>query len=132
MRILCAGLSHKTAPLALREQLAFAPEQIAPALGQLRNRWADGQYLLLSTCNRTEVYAVRPLHGRPREEELARWLADFHPHPAARLEDSLYVHTGQAAVAHLFAVAAGLDSLVPGEPQIVAQIKDALAASRTA
>jgi glutamyl-tRNA reductase len=127
VRLLCVGLNHVTAPLALRETTAVAPGEAPQILRRLRKRWPTAEFLLLNTCNRTELYALRPLHARPREEELREAFASNTTEKTAELDDALYVHAGIDAVRHLFSVASGLDSLVPGESQIVSQIKDALA-----
>jgi glutamyl-tRNA reductase len=132
MRILCVGMNHQTAPLELREKLAFGPEQAARALRELHDRWADAEFLLLSTCNRTELYVARPLHSHPREEELTAWLGEFHTLPAKTYRDALYVNVDGEAIRHMFTVAAGLDSMVPGEGQIVSQVKAALSAAEKA
>lgn len=132
MRLLCVGLNHATAALALRETVAVTPEQALGVLRRLRQRWPASEFLLLSTCNRTELYALRPLHSRPREEELREVFLSQSGKPAEGLNEALYAHAGIDAVRHLFRVAAGLDSLVPGEPQIVSQIKQALALAQEA
>lgn len=132
MRLLCVGMNHTTAPLALRETAAVAPEDVAPLLRNLHQRWPGAEFLLLDTCNRTELYTLRPLHGHPREEELEETFLSRLGAPTAALTEALYLHTGMEAVRHLFSVAAGLDSLVPGETQIVAQSKQALAIARQA
>jgi glutamyl-tRNA reductase len=130
MRILCVGLNHKTAPVSLRERLAFDAPAARLAMETLRGRYGDVELAILSTCNRTELYLARPLHGRPREEEVRDFLGRFHGVPRDDYDGSLYVHADAEAVRHLFTVAAGLDSLVPGEDQILAQVKDAYRAAR--
>jgi len=129
MRILCIGLSHKTADVSVREKVAFDAAQMRRALAELSARWEGAEFAILSTCNRVELYAARPIHAHPRDHELREWLAAFHGADARGFDDALYTLTDAAAAAHLFAVAAGLDSLVPGEPQIVAQMKEAYAAA---
>lgn len=129
MRILCLGLSHKTAPVAVRERLAFDGETARRALADLGERWPKAELLLLSTCNRTELYVARPVHGRPREEDMRQWLAQAAGLEAGELAEALYTLVDTEAARHLFQVAAGMDSLVPGEDQIVSQIKDAYALS---
>jgi len=132
MRILCTGISHKTADVSLRELVAFDAATRAAALGQLARRWPQAEFAILSTCNRVEIYTARPLHGHPREQQLVNWLERFHGLSAGELLDHTYVLADRQAAEHLFAVAAGLDSLVPGEAQIAAQVKDAYAAARQA
>lgn len=125
MRILCTGLNHKTADLAVREPLAFDDREAARAVTDLVETWPEGQFLLLSTCNRVELYVIREVHGHPREQQLHLWLARRRGLGLERFAGSLYTLTDADAMEHLFAVAAGLDSLVPGEDQIVAQLKAA-------
>ena len=132
MQIVCIGMNHKTAGVELREKLSFDPGQMRRALGELARRWAEAEFLLFSTCNRTELYAagVDPAGELgPRTEELSGFLGHFHGLDASDYAGSLYTLADADAAEHLFAVAGGLDSLVPGEAQIVAQIKDAYAAA---
>lgn len=121
------GLNHQTAPVALRERVAFAGDATRAALDSLRALPQVREVALLSTCNRTELYAVTDDGGAT----LADWLAT-HPDEAADLHGYLYRHQGAEAVRHLFRVATGLDSLVLGEPQILGQVKDAWATARAA
>ncbi len=125
MRILCVGINHKTADLAVREKLAFSAEQRQAALKQLRATWPDAEFAILSTCNRMEIYLARPVHGHPRAEELRDWVLQQHGVSGAPYAEALYMLSDSDATCHLFAVASGLDSLVPGEAQIVAQVKEA-------
>lgn len=127
MRIFCVGTNHKRANVAVREKLAFDADELREALNDLRRRWPDEEFAVLSTCNRTEVYAARPKPGQPRVAELSDWLGEFHSLPKSQYANALYVLADAQAVGHLFAVAAGLDSLVPGEAQIVGQVKAAYA-----
>jgi glutamyl-tRNA reductase len=120
------GLNHQTAPVALRERVAFSGEAAAAALAQLRQLPAVREVALLSTCNRTELYAVSD-----DGDALADWLAS-HSGTGPDLHAYLYRHRGSDAVRHLFRVATGLDSLVLGEPQILGQVKDAWSTARTA
>ena len=127
MSLYVLGINHQTAPVALRERVAFAPDALAPALASLRSLPGVHEAVLLSTCNRTELYAHAEGDGRP----LADWLA-AHPEAGDALHGYLYRHRDADAVRHLFRVASGLDSLVLGEPQILGQVKQAWAASREA
>jgi len=127
MRILCTGANHRSADVAVREKLAFPPSRRAEALRALKQRWPGAEFVILSTCNRSEVYTARPVHGRPRAEALGEWLRAFHGLAGDEHRDALYDLADAEAVGHLFAVAAGLDSLVPGEAQIVSQVKEAYA-----
>ena len=125
MRILCIGTNHKSADVAVRERLSFDADQRREALRDLHGRWPDAEFAVLSTCNRTEVYTARPLHGHPRLDELSDWLLAFHSLTPGEYAERLYLLADGDATGHLFSVAAGLDSLVPGEAQIVSQVKAA-------
>ncbi|MES2857762.1 MAG: glutamyl-tRNA reductase [Pseudomonadota bacterium] len=121
------GINHQTAPVALRERVAFAPDALAPALASLRELPQVREAVLLSTCNRTELYAQTDDDG----QALADWLAT-HPETGHDLHGYLYRHRDGEAVRHLFRVATGLDSLVLGEPQILGQVKQAWSSAREA
>ena len=127
MPLLALGINHQTAPVALRERVAFAAEALPPALEALRGVDGVREAVLLSTCNRTELYA----HAEGDGEALADWLAR-HPGAGEDLHAYLYRHRDGEAVRHLFRVASGLDSLVLGEPQILGQVKQAWTAARAA
>ncbi len=114
------GINHKTAPVALREKVAFSEERLLAALRTLRQEAGVVEAVILSTCNRTEVYWAGSASGA----ELSRWLERHHGHDLD-LASSLYVHQEQRAVEHAFSVASGLDSMVLGEAQILGQLKDA-------
>jgi len=113
------------AELAVREKLAMDAEQRLRALTELRAAWRDSEFAILSTCNRMEVYLARPVHGHPRTEELRDWILNFQGAADPHCADALYMLADAEATSHLFAVTSGLDSLVPGEPQIVSQVKEA-------
>jgi glutamyl-tRNA reductase len=114
------GINHKTAPVALREKVAFSEDRLLAALRALRQELAVAEVVILSTCNRTEVYWAGSASGA----ELSQWLGRHHGNNLD-LASSLYVHQEQRAVAHAFSVASGLDSMVLGEAQILGQLKDA-------
>ena len=114
------GLNHRTAPVALREKVAFDDLRLVAALRALRQEHGVAEVVILSTCNRTEVYWAGTASGA----ELCRWLERHHD-PDLKLAASLYVHQEQNAVEHAFSVACGLDSMVLGEPQILGQLKNA-------
>jgi glutamyl-tRNA reductase len=122
-----AGVSHRSAPLPVREALAFSKERLAEALDRLRHGAAVDEAFILSTCNRVEICARAPdaADPAPGAEALAHFLADFHGRDLAELRPHLYLLEGEAAVRHVFRVAASLDSMVIGEPQILGQVKDA-------
>ncbi len=113
----------------MREQLAFAGETLTEGLQQLRSHVGEG--LILSTCNRTEIYAVER-EGQDARGEIFEFLSGYHSVPTHLLERASYSHAGDDAVSHMFRVASGLDSLVLGEPQILSQIRDALHVARDA
>ncbi|HST45782.1 MAG TPA: glutamyl-tRNA reductase, partial [Luteimonas sp.] len=134
MSLVAIGINHQTAPVALRERVAFADDAMASALAELRALPQVREVALLSTCNRTELYAVADDGGAA----LAEWLAT-RPGDATDgaltetgLHAYLYVHRDGEAIRHLFRVASGLDSLVLGEPQILGQVKHAWATARSA
>ena len=119
--LLVVGLSHRSAPLGVREKIAFGEDEQEAALAQLQHLAAIGESMLLSTCNRVEVFAAAPDPSRA-VVEVAAFLAQKG---GQSLADHLYDHVGAAAVKHVFRVASSLDSLVVGEPQILGQLKDA-------
>ncbi|MFB4202890.1 Glutamyl-tRNA reductase [wastewater metagenome] len=121
MPVVTLGLSHKTAPIEVRERVVFEPERLGGALRELTGQPGIEEAVLLSTCNRTELYTV--LDGDCGPETLRRWLERAHGLETDWLAEHTYVHRGEAAVTHLMNVAAGLDSLVIGEPQILGQTK---------
>ncbi|MFC4727937.1 glutamyl-tRNA reductase [Coralloluteibacterium thermophilus] len=129
MPLLALGLNHQTAPVALRERVAVPAAALDQALRALRTMPGVEEAALLSTCNRTEVYARV---ADVADDTVGRWLAEHHGIEAQRLEPYLYRHHDADAVRHLFRVATGLDSLVLGEPQILGQVKQAWAAARDA
>jgi glutamyl-tRNA reductase len=124
MRLFAVGLSHHTAPVELRECVDFAREGAADALAAMASRGISREMVVLSTCNRAEVYAVA---GPDAPDAVGRFFAEYHGLPLARLSEHLYVRRGADAARHLFRVAAGLDSLVVGEPQVLGQVKAAYA-----
>jgi glutamyl-tRNA reductase len=120
------GVNHRTAPVAVRERLAYAEDQVAPALQRLKQATGIGEAALLSTCNRVEVIGVTSDAERAGDR-VARFLAaDREVEPSA-FHDALYNFSGRDAVRHLFRVGASLDSMVVGEPQILGQLKLAYA-----
>lgn len=129
--IVVVGSNHEYAPVDVREQLAFSGNSLTDGLRRLRESVDEG--LILSTCNRTEIYAVG--HGDEPDairREIFGFLSGYHKVPARVLEHASYVWTGKLAVEHLFRVASGLDSMVLGEPQILSQIRDSLTMAREA
>ena len=123
MHIVVVGLSHKTAPVEIREKLSFPSQTIGEPLNRLCSSYGINEGVIISTCNRVEVFAVT------REFEKGLWqvkkfLSDYHNIPLQELDEHLYSHTSEDAVKHLFRVCSGLDSMVLGEPQILGQAKD--------
>jgi len=129
MRFLCTGLNYRTAPLKLREKVSFSRDGIPGLLEHLSQLWPDSEIMVLSTCNRTEIYTTHPVHGRPRQDEIRDWFRGSLEMESGEPAKVLYELEDEAAVEHLFRVTAGLDSLVPGENEIVAQVKEARAAA---
>ncbi len=124
MNIIVVGLSHKTAPVEIREKVAFAPTAMEKPLQQLVALPAVTEGLIVSTCNRVELYATSRDVGQAIAQ-LKRFLAEFHHLSPDVLEQHLYDYHGEEAIRHLFRVASSLDSMVIGEPQILGQIKTA-------
>ncbi len=129
MTLLALGINHKTAPVALREKVAFSPDTLEQALNSLLAQPLVQGGVVLSTCNRTELY-LSVEQQENLQEQLVRWLCDYHQLSAEDVHKSLYWHHDNEAVSHLMRVASGLDSLVLGEPQILGQVKKAFADSQ--
>jgi glutamyl-tRNA reductase len=126
MKLQLVGCSHWRSSVATRERLAFSPAQAEAALDGLRARFPRSEAVLLSTCNRVEVYtAAEDAEGAPTQQDVAEFLAGFHGLDVLDIFDDLFERSGEEAVRHLFTVAAGLDSMVVGEAQIAAQVKQA-------
>jgi len=143
MSIVLVGISHRTAPVEVRERLAFAEPRLAEALEQLVDRDLVREGVIVSTCNRVEVIVAtdpRPdLQNDPRHHDsqqaisrLHEFLRRFHHCEPAMLEKHCYNHTGPAAVQHIFRVTSSLDSMVVGEPQITGQVKEAFSRAQEA
>ncbi|HEY0872265.1 MAG TPA: glutamyl-tRNA reductase [Vicinamibacterales bacterium] len=129
-RLFAVGLSHRTAPIELRERVDFSRLGLADALEALARRNIVREMAVLSTCNRSEVYVAGDAEGTV--EALFEFFAAYHDVPPADVTPHLYVHHGADAARHLLRVAAGLDSLVVGEPQILGQVKAAYAVASEA
>ncbi len=129
MALIALGLNHLTAPVALRERVAFPPEATGTALVELAAQPGVHEALILSTCNRTELYCTVEAG---EEATPAAWLERHQDMRHARLDEFLYRHRDAGAVRHLFRVAAGLESMILGEPQILGQVKDAYGYAREA
>jgi glutamyl-tRNA reductase len=118
------GVSHRTAPVDLRERLDFASRDVGAAVEVLAARASAAESVVLSTCNRSEIYVAAADPSAARDE-LVTFLSDYHELPRDVFLPHLFTYDDAAAAHHLFRVAAGLDSLVVGEPQILGQVKDA-------
>jgi len=125
MEIVLVGLNHRTAPVEVRERVSFTNEQARRAAEQLRERGILEETLVLSTCNRSEVYGVPPESSHECAPGLSSFLSEFHAVRMEVLGVSLYHHYDREAVRHLFRVAAGLDSMMLGEAEILGQVREA-------
>ena len=124
MALLAFGINHKTAPVDVREKVAFSTDKLEAALRDLIARGAVNECAIVSTCNRTELYCGFD-EERSNVENILNWFREYHDLDSDEIEPYLYTHLDNLAVQHLLRVASGLDSLVLGEPQILGQIKDA-------
>ncbi|MDR5708357.1 MAG: glutamyl-tRNA reductase [Armatimonadota bacterium] len=124
MDLLAVGLSHHTAPVEVRERVAFLPAKLASAVALLRQHKGVQEAALLSTCNRTEAYVAAVEGEAGRESVLAFWSA-YHGVPRETFAPYVYVYRGAEAARHLFRVAGGLDSMIVGEAQILGQVREA-------
>lgn len=129
MTLIAFGINHNTAPVEVREAVAFAPDQMLQALQNARQSSAAREVAILSTCNRTEIYADME---EGEVDRLLEWLAQFHHTQSDLLRPCHYSYCGAEAARHMMRVASGLDSLVLGEPQILGQMKSAYAAASDA
>ncbi len=124
MPIIVCGLNHKTAPVALREQVVFPLDKIPLYLKELSEQWSVREAVLLSTCNRSEIYCVAD-----DASQVTQWFCEQHAALAPDLQPVLYAYSDQAAIEHIMNVVCGLDSMMLGESDIVRQMKDAFAES---
>ena len=132
MNLRAIGCNVGSAPVELREKLAFDAAKLGRALGELTARYG-AEAVVLGTCNRVELYLARPEVGAPVHAPLvAEYLSELHAVPAADIHPHLYEHADADAVRHLFRVSAGLDSVVVGEDQIAGQVKEAFDAAQRA
>src|SRR6201987_3759421 len=125
MEIVLVGLNHRTAPVEVRERVSFTAEQAQRAAEELRSRGILEEMLVLSTCNRSEVYGVPPESSHECAPGLSSFLSEFHSVRPDFLDGSLYHHYDREAVRHLFRVSAGLDSMLLGEAEILGQVREA-------
>lgn len=131
-RLLLLGLNHATAPLEVREKIAFPGSVREQAINALRQKFPEAEVALLSTCNRVELYTARAIHGHPRVEDLIAFLAEFHSIDDRHFSPHLYHKSDRDAIQHLFTVASSLDSMVLGETQILGQVREAYDISKGA
>ena len=129
MKLLITGVSHKTAPVEVRERLAFRPENLPAALADLKAREGVSEAVILSTCNRVEITVTTDDRSDP-QAIVDSFLNDQKNISADKIAANLYRHEGREAIHHLFRVAASLDSMVVGEPQILGQLKTAYASAK--
>ncbi|MBD5772744.1 glutamyl-tRNA reductase [Marinomonas colpomeniae] len=128
MPLITVGVNHKTAPVAIRERVAFAPEKMIDALSSLVSSKKANEAVIVSTCNRTEIYcAVEDIN---KANDVVAWLSQYHGVDLADLQQYCYTHCDDDSVRHIMRVASGLDSLILGEPQILGQVKSAYAVSQ--
>ncbi len=130
MKLITLGVNHETAPVDIRETVSFAPEAVQQALSELKIQDLISECVILSTCNRTEIYGI--MKSSTAEQEIQNWLHQFFELEADVLNPYLYIHHDLEAVKHIMRVSSGLNSLVLGEPQIFGQIKDAYNAAHKA
>ena len=128
MHLFLLGVSHKTAPVDLRERLDFSSRDLGAAVEALATRASAAESVVLSTCNRSEIYVASSDPERARAD-ITGFISDYHALPTETFAPHLFSCGDEAAAKHLFRVAAGLDSLVVGEPQILGQVKDAFQAA---
>mgnify|MGYP000103032262 CR=1 FL=1 len=124
MNIVIVGLSHKTAPVEIREKVAFPATAMEAPLQQILGLPSISEAVIVSTCNRVELYAISR-QPDAAVVELKQFLADFHEMNLEKLQDHLYQFEGTDAIQHVLRVASSLDSMMVGEPQILGQIKTA-------
>lgn len=125
MSLVAIGINHRTATVDLREKVAFSPDRINDAMKSLAGETGSGEAVIVSTCNRTELYC-----NTEDAQKVVNWLEHYHQLNHDDVAPCLYQHEGQSAVQHLMRVASGLDSLVLGEPQILGQVKQAFSKAK--
>ncbi len=124
MKILVVGLNHKSAPIEIRERLAYDASETVTALRQLKDRFHKAEFVLLSTCNRVEIYCASRRVGGVDAEDLVRFLSEFHNVELEEFQELLYTYQDEDSVRHLLMVTSSLDSMVVGEAQIIGQVKE--------
>ncbi|HET6201053.1 MAG TPA: glutamyl-tRNA reductase, partial [Candidatus Acidoferrales bacterium] len=119
------GCNHRTAPVELRERVAFTPEQAVRAANELCSMGVIEEAVVVSTCNRSELYGVTSETSESAPSAMVSYFTDFHKLSPAELNGRLYRHAGPEAVRHLFRVASGIDSMLLGEAEILGQVREA-------
>ncbi|NMP16406.1 glutamyl-tRNA reductase [Thalassotalea sp. Y01] len=132
MSIFAVGINHKTAPVSVREKVAFTPDNLTHALQQMVDDLECKEAAILSTCNRTELYFVQDRPLDVVQQQIIDWLQQYHKVSSNLIAPSLYWHHDSQAVNHMMRVACGLDSLILGEPQILGQMKQAYSQAKAA
>lgn len=132
MKLTALGINHNSATLDLRERVAFSPEQLVEALQEGCDRLQTNELVILSTCNRTELFFTEDANSEVALENALQWLADYHKLDPEAIRASCYEFLGEQALEHMIQVASGLDSMVLGEPQIFGQLKSAFAVAEEA
>jgi glutamyl-tRNA reductase len=132
MQIILVGLSYKTAPLHIRERLAFNADQTLAALEKFKSEFGDAEFVLLSTCNRTELYCAASRANGPDPQALIQSLSEICSIVIDDFRSYLYIRLDAEAVSHLLTVSSSIDSMVVGEPQIIGQVKDSYTLACTA
>jgi glutamyl-tRNA reductase len=132
MRLFVVGCNHRTAPVEVREQIAFPEDTISSTLDAFRKRFPQAEAVLLSTCNRMEFYFARAAQSPPRIQDVIEFIATHRQLAAEQFSSSLYTYEGTQAARHLFRVASSLDSMVLGESQILGQTRQSLECARAA
>jgi glutamyl-tRNA reductase len=133
MNLIALGINHNSAAVEVRERVAFAPEQVSEALADACTDAQIDEVVILSTCNRTEMYAIASdgISAEDKSRQLIDWMANYHHLSADELRRCAYHYTAADALHHMMQVASGLDSMVLGEPQIFGQMKSAYAVAAT-
>jgi glutamyl-tRNA reductase len=124
MQIILVGLSYKTAPVGVRERLTFSAEETTAAIEKLKSKFTDAEFVILATCNRTELYCAASRVNGPQAGDLIQFLSEIRNIAVDDFRSCLYIKSDAEAVNHLLTVSSSLDSMVVGEPQIIGQVKD--------
>ncbi len=124
MKIVVLGLNHKTAPVEIRQKLAFDAARTTAALCELKRMYPQAEFVLISTCNRVELYCVSERAGGADADDLAKFISEFHNVELGKFREFLYAYRDGDAVRHLLTVASSLDSMVVGEAEIIGQVKE--------